>query len=143
MLDIAADLDAEPELARRACLICEELPSPRLETRAYDLLLSNSLLHHLHDPQVLWRSLPALGRPGALVLVMDLMRPASSSSATALVERYASGASPVLRQDFHHSLFAAFEPAEVEEQLSEAGLKQSLSVQVVSDRHLAVLGRLP
>lgn len=144
MLDIAqADLDAEPELASRARLICDKLPSPRLESHAYDLLLSNSLLHHLHDPQVLWRSLPALGRPGALVLIMDLMRPASSTSAAALVERYADGASPVLRQDFYHSLFAAFEPAEVEDQLGEAGLKQSLSVQVVSDRHLAVLGRLP
>ncbi len=144
MLDIAqADLERLPELASRARLICDKLPSPRLETRAYDLILSNSLLHHLHDPQVLWRSLPALGRSGALVLVMDLMRPASSTSAVALVERYTRGASPVLRQDFHHSLFAAFEPTEVEGQLREAGLQQSLSVQVVSDRHLAVLGRLP
>lgn len=144
MLAIAqADLDRQPELARRARLICDKLPSPRLETRAYDLLLSNSLLHHLHDPQVLWRSLPALGRPGALVLIMDLMRPASTASAAALVERYAGSASPVLRKDFHHSLFAAFEPAEVKEQLCEAELQHSLSVHVVSDRHLAVWGRLP
>lgn len=144
MLDIAqADLERQPELARRARLLCDKLPSPRLETQAYDLILSNSLLHHLHDPQVLWRSLPALGRSGALVLIMDLMRPASSSSAAALVERYVGGASPVLRQDFQHSLFAAFEPAEVEDQLREAGLQHALSVQVVSDRHLAVLGRLP
>lgn len=144
MLAIAqAELAPEPELASRARLICDKLPSPRLETRAYDLILSSNLLHHLHDPQVLWRSLPTLGRPGALVLIMDLMRPSSSTSAAALVERYAEGASPVLRQDFHHSLFAAFEPAEVEGQLCEVGLQHALSVQVVSDRHLAVLGRLP
>jgi SAM-dependent methyltransferase len=144
MLDIAqADLNRQPELASRARLICDKLPSPRLETQAYDLILSNSLLHHLHDPQVLWRSLPALGRSGALVLIMDLMRPASSTSAAALVERYAGDASPVLRQDFQHSLFAAFEPAEVEQQLRDAGLDEPLEVQVVSDRHLAVWGRLP
>ena len=89
MLDLAlADLEREPEIASRARLICDKLPSPRLETGAYDLLLSNSLLHHLHDPQVLWRSLPVLGRPGAIVLIMDLMRPASARSSpcrTALI----------------------------------------------------------
>jgi SAM-dependent methyltransferase len=144
MLDIAqADLDREPELASRARLICDKLPSPRLEIQAYDLVLSNALLHHLHDPQVLWRSLPALGRPGARVLIMDLMRPASSTSAAALIERYARDASSSLRQHLHQSLIAAFEPAEVEQQLREAGLERSLSVQVVSDRHFAVLGRLP
>ncbi len=50
---------------------------------------------------------------------------------------------PFLRQDFHHSLFAAFGPAEGEGQLREVGLEQSLSVQVVSNRYLAVLARLP
>jgi len=144
MLDLAlADLEREPEIASRARLICDKLPSPRLETGAYDLLLSNSLLHHLHDPQVLWRSLPVLGRPGAIVLIMDLMRPASASRAAAIVKHYASDASAVLREDFHNSLFAAFEPAEVEQQLQDAGLERALSVQVVSDRHLAVSGRLP
>jgi len=144
MLDLAqADLDREPAIASRARLICDKLPSPRLANNAYDLILSNSLLHHLHEPQVLWRSLPTLGRQGATVLIMDLMRPSSAAAAAELVERYAEGASPVLREDFHNSLFAAFEPAEVEQQLREAGLDAALSVNVVSDRHLAVWGQLP
>lgn len=144
MLDLAqADLDREPDVARRARLICDKLPSSRLETNAYDLILSNSLLHHLHDPQVLWRSLRTLGRSGAIVLIMDLLRPASAGAVAELVERYAQGASAVLREDFYNSLFAAFEPAEVAHQLREAGLDSALSVQVVSDRHLAVWGRLP
>jgi hypothetical protein len=48
----------------------------------------------------------------------------------------------VLKQDFRNSLHAAFEPAEVTEQLQVAGLGQQLSVNVVSDRHLAVWGRM-
>jgi SAM-dependent methyltransferase len=64
----------------------------RLETGAYDLILSNSLLHHLHEPQVLWRSMRAAAKPGAFVLVMDLMRPASAGWAAALVETYAADA---------------------------------------------------
>jgi hypothetical protein len=51
--------------------------------------------------------------PGAPVLVMDLMRPASPAAAEALVEQYAAGEPEVLRRDFYNSLLAAFEPGEV------------------------------
>jgi SAM-dependent methyltransferase len=143
MLDLAqAAVDALPGIASRTRLLCDKLPSARIETGAYDLILSNSLLHHLHEPQVLWRSIRAAAKPGALVLVMDLMRPASAGWAAALVESYAAEAPEVLKQDFRNSLHAAFEPAEVTEQLQVAGLGQQLSVNVVSDRHLAVWGRM-
>jgi SAM-dependent methyltransferase len=137
-----ATLDALPGLAPRACLICDRLPTDRLAPGAYDVVLSNSLLHHLHDPQVLWQAVRRAGRPGALVQVADLMRPASAGWVEALVATYADGAPEVLRNDFRNSLFAAFEPQEVEAQLREAGLA-GLEVAVVSDRHLAVFGRLP
>jgi SAM-dependent methyltransferase len=137
-----AALDALPGLAPRARLFCACLPTDRLEDAGYDVILSNSLLHHLHDPQVLWQAVRRFGRPGALVQVVDLMRPASPGWAEALVATYADGAPEVLRSDFRNSLFAAFEPQEVEAQLTEAGLT-GLEVAVVSDRHLAVFGRLP
>jgi SAM-dependent methyltransferase len=137
-----AALEALPGLAERARLICATLPTERLEAGAYDLVLSNSLLHHLHEPRVLWQAVRRFGRPGALVQVVDLMRPASPGWAEALVASYAEGAPEVLRNDFRNSLFAAFEPREVEAQLQEAGLA-GFEVAVVSDRHLAVFGRLP
>ncbi len=144
MLDLAqADLDALPGVARRCRLICATLPAPQLDRQGYDLVLSNSLLHHLHQPSVLWQGVKDLGKPGAPVLIMDLMRPASAGWIEALVETYARGEPEVLRRDFRNSLFAAFEPAEVQAQLVEAGLDEHLEVAVVSDRHLAVLGRLP
>jgi hypothetical protein len=80
-------------------------------------------------------------KPGAICLVMDLMRPASAGWAEALVATYAADAPEVLRNDFRNSLFAAFEPQEVVAQLREAGL-EGIEVRVVSDRHLAVSGRL-
>ena len=83
-----------------------------------------------------------VAKPGALVLIMDLMRPASAGWAAALVETYASGETDVLKEGFRNSLFAAFEPAEVSAQLKAAGLDRQLEVYVVSDRHLAVWGRL-
>ncbi len=135
-------LDALPGVARRCRLLHEVLPSPQLACGAYDLVMSNSLLHHLPDPQVLWRTLRASGRPGALVLVMDLMRPPSPGWAESLVITYVGEEPELLQDDYRASLFAAFEPAEVQAQLTEAGL-ESLTVAVVSDRHLAVSGRLP
>lgn len=143
MLDLARTaLDALPGVAPRCRLLCEQIPSAVLPKGHYDLILSNSLLHHLHDPQVLWRTLREVGKPGAVVLVMDLMRPASAGWIEALVATYVADEPEILRSDFRNSLFAAFEPAEVAEQLKLAGLDM-LDVGVVSDRHLAVSGRLP
>jgi SAM-dependent methyltransferase len=134
-------LDRLPGIAPRCRLLCRSLPCTDLPRAHYDLILSNSLLHHLHDPQVLWRTVHETAKPGAAVLVMDLMRPASAGWAEALVATYAADAPEVLRNDFRNSLFAAFEPQEVVAQLQEAGLR-GLEVGVVSDRHLAVSGRL-
>jgi len=134
-------LDALPGLARRYRLIQDVLPSARIPQSAYDLVLSNSLLHHLHDPQVLWQSVRTAAKPSAIVLVMDLTRPPSAMWAESLVVTYAADAPEVLRKDFRNSLFAAFEPQEVVAQLKQAGLSE-LEVGVVSDRHLAVQGRL-
>jgi len=107
----------------------------------YDLVVSNSLLHHLEDPGVLWRTIAELSRPGARIFVQDLMRPGSVAEAAALTELYAGGEPDVLRRDFYNSLCAAYRPGEVRLQLEAAGLGY-LSLEVVSDRHLIVWGRV-
>ena len=135
-------LDALPGVARRCRLLQEILPSSRLAGGTYDLVLSSSLLHQLPDPQVLWHAVRAAGRPGALVLVMDLMRPPSPGWAESLVVTYVGDEPELLQSDYRAALFAAFEPAEVQAQLAAAGL-ETLEVAVVSDRHLTVSGRLP
>ncbi len=118
------------------------LPEHDLPAASVDVILSNSLLHHLHEPQVLWQSVIGLGRPGCRVCVMDLLRPDSIRQAREIVNRHAAGEHEVLKRDFYHSLLAAFRPAEVQDQLVAASLSQ-LEVRVVSDRHLLVSGCLP
>lgn len=127
-------------LDRRVQLIRGYLPGAALPQARYDAVISNSLLHHLHEPMALWTAVQAHARPGAPVWVMDLMRPASRSEAEAMVARYAAGEPPVLQRDFFHSLLAAYRPAEVQAQLAQAGLAH-LEVRPVSDRHLVVSGR--
>lgn len=132
----------ERGLAGRVRLVHGRLPGAALPRERYDLVISNSLLHHLHAPEVLWEEVRRRARPGAPVFVMDLMRPDSPEAAEAMVEAYAAGEPEVLRRDFHHSLLAAFRPREVREQLAAAGL-DGLQVEVISDRHLIVHGRAP
>lgn len=117
------------------------IPGVALPRASYEALVSNSLLHHLHAPEGLWRTLLERARPGACVLVMDLSRPASEARAAELVDAYAGDEPEVLRRDFYNSLLAAFEPGEIREQLARAGLT-GLAVEQVSDRHLAVRGHL-
>jgi ubiquinone/menaquinone biosynthesis C-methylase UbiE len=117
------------------------LPEAELPENGYAAILSNSLLHHLQEPQALWQAVKRYGKPGAPVWVMDLLRPATPEQADALVDQYASGAPEILRRDFRHSLQAAYRPEEVLGQLESAGLN-SLQVRVVSDRHFVAGGRL-
>lgn len=116
-------------------------PAPGLPRQRFAGVLSNSLLHHLHDPSVLWRTIEHIGRPGCPVFVGDLRRPRSPEELETLVDRYAGDAPDVLRRDFAASLHAAFEPSEVEDQLAHAKLEH-LRVEAVGDRHLWVSGRL-
>jgi len=114
---------------------------PALWAPPYDLIVSNSLLHHLHNPGALWSTVRALGAPGALVVVRDLRRPPNPEALQELVERHAATAPPVLRRDYANSLAAAFRPEEVEAQLLAGGLA-GMRVEAVADRYLEVSGQL-
>jgi trans-aconitate methyltransferase len=117
------------------------LPDQSLPASAWNAVVSNSLLHHLPDPMVLWSSILSLGAPGAAVQVMDLMRPETESDARGLVDQYANGAPDILREDFYNSLLAAYTGPEVEEQLAKAGL-DDFGIEHASDRHWIVSGTL-
>ncbi len=114
------------------------LPSPQLEGPC-SAVVSNSLLHHLHDPGVFWGAVKQLSGADTSLYVRDLRRPANAADLQALVARHAGTAPEVLRRDYAHSLRAAFTPAEVREQLQAAGLG-GLEVREVDDRYLEIQG---
>jgi SAM-dependent methyltransferase len=129
----------ETGLADRVHFIEALIPGTPLPAGPYTAIISNSLLHHLHRPAVLWETIAAYASAGTWIYVADLRRPPTTAMARRMVESYAAGEPEVLRRDFYHSLCAAFEPREVEAQLEAAGLPE-LSVTVISDRHLVVHG---
>lgn len=140
MLKYGRGAIAAAGLDDRIALVQEQLPGAHLPHELYDAVISNSLLHHLHNPMVLWQSVAAYAAPGAPVFIMDLMRPATPERARQLQLQYAAGEPEILRQDFYNSLCAAYTPEEVRGQLQAAGMAQ-LRVEVISDRHLTVAGR--
>lgn len=108
----------------------------------YELIISNSFLHHLDDPMVLWNALHAYGQPNAAILIVDLVRPTSKEQARMVVANFLPDAPFQLREDMMLSLCAGFSRDEVTSQLKEAGLNENLCVKMVSPCQFAVYGRL-
>ncbi len=127
-------------LQNRVQLVQAYLPDGDAPRDRYSCIFSNSLLHHLKHPAVLWQSIHRWAGDKASIFIMDLMRPADRETAHNMMETYAAGEPEVLRQDFFNSLLAAYSLNEVKEQLVQADL-EVLQVQAVSDRHLMVWGQ--
>jgi ubiquinone/menaquinone biosynthesis C-methylase UbiE len=134
-------LGRESSLQGRVHFIKGMLPDVELPWPQYDIVISNSLLHHLPDPAALWQTVKAFAAPEALIFIMDLKRPANPAEAGRLRDIYAKGEPEVLQRDFYNSLLAAFEVNEIQAQLSNEGLA-GLAVRSVSDRHVVISGRL-
>ena len=104
-----------------------------------DLIVSNSLLHHLHQPDLLWTVTQSLAAPGCRTLHRDLRRPSTDAEVQQLLRKHLTSAPAVLQHDFAASLAAAFEPQEVTAELHRLGLEQ-LKVSAEDDRYLVVSG---
>lgn len=138
MIQLGEQAVKQAGLADRITLRCERYEEVA-GARIVDAVISNSLLHHLPNPLQFWQKLRQLVRPGAPVLVMDLLRPESPEAAQAIVDRYAAGAPDILRRDFYNSLLAAFTEDEVTTQLARMNLTRLL-LDVPDDRHWVVGG---
>jgi ubiquinone/menaquinone biosynthesis C-methylase UbiE len=141
MLSLARAAVARAALEAQIRLLEGRLPGLALEPGAFDGVISNSLLHHLPEPDVFWREARRLCRSQGFVFVVDLFRPESVDRASEIVEATSKDEHPLLKADFFNSLLAAFTIDEVSAQLREAGLGH-LRCEAVSDRHWMVSGRV-
>ena len=104
-----------------------------------DVLVSNSALHHFHDPYKFWEALKKLGKNQCIHIHRDLLRPSSIEKALELKEKYLSTSPEILKNDFFASLKASFTVDEVKQQLFNAGLSQ-LEVFQVDELYLEIIG---
>ena len=139
MLEFGKRRIREERLESRISLENHYLPDPSLEKQQFDAVICNSLLHHMADPVVLWRTAAKCAKPGAPVMLIDLLRPADHNTAVRLVNENAKDAPPVLQRDFIASLHAAYSLEEVRKQLDTAGLQQ-FCVDQVDEFHMVGWG---
>ena len=115
------------------------LPDNNLSLLKFDAIISNSLLHHLADPIILWETCLQCAKKDAPIFIMDLLRPNSIRSAKSLLNQYAADESAILQRDFYQSLLASYSIDEVRLQLKMINLDY-LNIDAISDRHLIIWG---
>ena len=112
-----------------------------LDNQKFDLVLSNSVLHHVEKPQAFWNLIKNSTKTGGSFFVMDLLRPDSVDNAHKIVTEYAADESKQLKIDFYNSLLAAYTTEEVKKQLLESGI-ENFNIQQITDRHFIVFGSM-
>lgn len=99
----------------------KRMPYPDLE---FDMLISNSLVHHLPDPLFFFQELKRLVRPGGAILIRDLIRPDSDTTVNSLVASIGTEYDQHQQQLFRDSLKAGLTIAEVQDLIDQVGLSQ-------------------
>lgn len=153
--------DAMLRIAARNVTTAGLAESIRLENRdgkhtgypvaTFDVVISNSIIHHIPDPRCAFSEMLRVVRSGGALFVRDLLRPESEQQLVALVARYAEPPAEargalrdmyVRQRDlFEASLRAALTVAEVRAIVASLGVPTD-SVQPTSDRHWTLRHRV-
>ncbi|WP_333165171.1 methyltransferase domain-containing protein [Microcoleus sp. AT3-A2] len=100
----------------------------------FDMVISNSIIHHLPDPLLFLQEVKRVLKPQGAIFLRDLLRPETAEIRDNLVNLYAGDCNAHQKQLFSDSLQAAFTLDEVEEMIQNAGL-DGLRIYESSDRH--------
>ncbi len=121
-------------LTARIRLDLVDAKSLPFENDRFSLVMSNSIVHHLPDPQPALAEAIRVTANGGLIFFRDLARPESDDEVTRLVEMYAADANPHQRQLFDASLRAALSLQEMQSLVAALGFDPA-DVTQTSDRH--------
>lgn len=105
----------------------------------FRVVMSNSIVHHIPDPQPVLRDAVRVTADDGLLFFRDLMRPNSLEELKHLVQLYAEQESEEARQMFDDSLHAALSLDEIRSLIDGLGFPID-SVQPTSDRHWTWIG---
>ncbi|MFZ9823700.1 MAG: class I SAM-dependent methyltransferase, partial [Gemmataceae bacterium] len=106
----------------------------------FDAVISNSIIHHIPDPALVFSEMVRVTKPGGLLFVRDLMRPLIEPAVARLVKLHAAQATPYQQKLFGDSLRAALTEQEVRNMVGELGFGKE-TVRQSSDRHWTWIAR--
>lgn len=104
------------------------------ESEMFDIVMSNGIVHHIHDPKQCIAEMIRVVQPGGAIFVRDLMRPESMETLESIVKAYAGDATEYYQQLFRQSLHAALTLDEMRQLVGDCGWNPD-GVQATSDRH--------
>jgi ubiquinone/menaquinone biosynthesis C-methylase UbiE len=101
---------------------------------AFGAVISNSIVHHIPEPQVVLQEMVRVLAPNGTLFVRDLLRPDSLAALRRLVEKHTPGANEHQKQMFADSLHAALRLDEFRALVAELGFDPA-GVRQTTDRH--------
>lgn len=112
MLEVAKTNVARANLTRRIELLFGDAKTSDVPDASFDLVMSNSVVHHIPDPFELLRAAVSKTAQGGLLFVRDLERPRTEAALAELVAQYArvdeqAPANERARAERQRALFAA------------------------------------
>ena len=134
MLDIASMNIHSLSLLERIMLDRVDAKQMHFETGRFDVVMSNSIVHHLPNPEQGIAEAVRVCKPGGLLFFRDLLRPDSDTEVEHLCETYVRDETDHGRRMFEESLRAALTVHEMKSIVDRLGLSPS-DVAATSDRH--------
>ncbi|MBI1831375.1 MAG: class I SAM-dependent methyltransferase, partial [Planctomycetes bacterium] len=108
----------------------------------FDAVISNSIVHHIPEPAVVFAEMTRVVKKGGVLFVRDLLRPIDNAALRGFVQKYAGDANAHQQKMFGDSLHAALTLDDVRAIVTPLGFDPA-TVQQTSDRHWTWAARLP
>jgi ubiquinone/menaquinone biosynthesis C-methylase UbiE len=144
MLTVARENVARAKLAERVTLEKRDAKSAGWKDGRFEVVMSNTILHHIPDPTDLLREMWRLTAKGGTIFLRDLARPRTVEDVSALVKKHGGAPASQAPRDvasharqvalFEASLHAALTLDEIQARVGDLGIPAS-AVRMTSDRH--------
>ena len=151
MLAVAKENVAKAGFATRVVLERVDAKQMPYDDGSFGATVSNSIIHHIPEPEAVFREMWRVTKPGGIIFVRDLHRPDSEEAVDRLVALYGGTppADPALTKSFENqrflfraSLLAGLTIDEVAKMVAPLGVSRD-AVKMTSDRHWTLATKKP
>jgi len=134
MLALGRDNVRAAGLEQRIALERQDAKQLSYEHGSFGAVISNSIVHHIPEPQRVLAEMVRVLQPGGVLFVRDLLRPPDLATLRQLVHSYAGDANAHQQKMFAESLHAALTLTEIRQLAAELGFDPA-TIQQTTDRH--------